>query len=79
MKKRHQIFLTEENFQSMKDDFKALGLPPSAMSALIDDWLIKFAPTLHKMADRKRKGEQLTFEELLGDLFGEMSKAMKEE
>lgn len=79
MKKRHQIYLTEENFQAMKEDFRTLGLPPSAMSALIDDWLIKFAPTLRKMADRKRQGQQLTFEELLGDLFNGMGRAIKED
>jgi hypothetical protein len=31
------------------------------------------------MADRKRQGHQLTFEELLGDLFQEMGKAIKDE
>lgn len=78
MKKRYMLTLTKDNFEAMQQDMRDLGLVHGAMSALIDDWLIKFAPTLHKMADRKRQGQQLTFEELLGDLFAEMGKSMKE-
>jgi hypothetical protein len=63
----------------MQKDMRELGLVHGAMSALVDDWLLKFAPTLRKMADRKRQGHQLTFEELLGDLFQEMGKAIKDE
>lgn len=79
MKKRYMLTLTKDNFEAMQKDMRDLGLVHGAMSALIDDWLIKFAPTLHKMADRKRQGQQLTFEELLGDLFSEMGKAIEEE
>ena len=79
MKKRYVLTLTQDNFEAMQQDFRDLGLVRGAMSALVDDWLLKFAPTLHKMAERKRQGQQLRFEELLGDLFQEMGKSIKEE
>lgn len=77
MKKRFVLTLTQSNFEAMQADFKVLGVR-GGMSALVDDWLIKFAPTLHKMAERKRQGSQLTFEELLGDLFQDLGQSIKE-
>lgn len=79
MKKRYVLTLTQDNFEAMQRDMRALGLVRGSMSALVDDWLLKFAPTLHKMADRKARGEQLTFEEMLGDLFQELGRTIKEE
>lgn len=79
MKKRYMLTLTQENFEAMQADIRELGLVHGAMSALVDDWLIKFAPTLRKIADRKRQGLQLTFEELLGDLFQQMGRSIAEE
>jgi len=77
MKKRYMLTLTQETVEKIQSDLKAIGLPKPAMSALVDDWLLAFSPTLSKMADRKRRGEQLTFEEVLGDLFNQIGSAMK--
>lgn len=79
MKKRYQLTLTKSTVEQMHKDLQSLGLRKDALSGLVDDWLIKFAPTLHKMAERKLRGEQLTFEEVLGDLFEITAKAMREE
>lgn len=76
MKKRYYLTLTKENVDAIKRDLTILNLPPSAMSGLLDEWLEKFRPTLHKMAERKLAGKQLSFEELIGDLFVEMGHTM---
>jgi len=78
-KKRFYLTLTKENTEQMHKNLLSLGLGKNALSGLVDDWLLKFAPTLQKMADKKLSGQQLTFEEILGDLFGELSKTLKEE
>lgn len=78
MKKRYMLTLTQETVEAINTDLRVLRLPPGTLSGLVDDWLEKFAPTLHKMAEKKLKGEQLTFEELLGDLFAEMGQAIKD-
>lgn len=79
MKKRYMLTLTQETVEAINADLRLLRLPPGTMSGLVDEWLEKFAPTLHKMAEKKVKGEQLTFEEVIGDLFTEMGKVIKSE
>ena len=79
MKKRYMLTLTKETVEAINADLRILRLPPGTMSGMVDEWLEKFAPTLHKMAEKKSKGEQLTFEEVIGDLFSEMGRAIKEE
>lgn len=62
MKKRYQVTLTSQHVEEAHRQLSALGLPKSALSAILDDWLGNFLPILTKMADKKRKGEQMTFE-----------------
>lgn len=78
MKKRYMLTLTQETVESINAHFKTLRLPPGTLSGLVDDWLDKFEPTLRRMAEKKAKGEQMTFEEVLGDLFADMGQAIKE-
>lgn len=77
MKKRYQMTLTEANVTEAHKHLAALGLRKDALSAILDDWLGNFLPVLTKMADKKRRGEQITFEEILGDLFTSVGNAMK--
>lgn len=77
MKKRYQLTLTPATVDEMHRQLAILGLPKSALSAIVDDWLLNFVPILTKMADKKRRGEQLTFDELMGDLFTSIGAAMK--
>lgn len=79
MKKRYQITLTQSVVDQMKEDIQALGLPAPVFSLLIDEAIrSSLAPMLHKMADRKLKGEQLTFQEIIADALELASDAMKQ-
>ena len=77
MKKRLMMTLTAENMAECQKQLARLGLPKSALSAIVDDWLANFGPLLAKMADKKQRGEQMSFEELLGDLFTSLGNATK--
>jgi uncharacterized membrane-anchored protein len=77
MKKRYQLTLTPAHVDEMHRHLAVLGLPKSALSAVVDDWLANFVPILSKMADKKRRGEQMTFDEIMGDLFVSIGAAMK--
>lgn len=78
MKKRYYLTLTKETVEGIRQDMDVLRLPPNALSGLIDEWLEKFQPCIHKMAVRKLSGQQLTFDELIGDLFVDLGQTMKE-
>lgn len=77
MKKRYQMSLTPANVEECHRQLQRLGLRKDALSAIVDDWLANFAPVLVKMADKKARGEQMTFDELMGDLFTSLGNAMK--
>jgi len=66
MKKRYFVSLDKELVDQFKADLDSLKLPPQTFSNLINEWVENFAPALHQMAEKKRKGEQLTFEEVMG-------------
>lgn len=77
MKKRYQMSLTPANVEECHRQLQRLGLRKDALSAVVDDWLGNFAPVLAKMADKKSRGEQMTFEEVMSDLFVSIGSAMK--
>lgn len=77
MKKRYMMTLTQEHVEGCHAQLKRLGLPKPALSAVIDDWIGNFEPILTKMADKKARGEQMSFEDMMGDLFVSLGKAMK--
>lgn len=77
MKKRYQLSLNEETVEQLKADFTVLCLPPATLSNMVNEWLTAFSPVVHKMADKKRRGEQLTFDELAGAIVAEFSNALK--
>ena len=65
-KTRIGVTVTKSVVDQVKQDIKSLGLHPATLSNLVDEWLTEFAPTLNLMAEKKRKGEQLSFEDVIG-------------
>lgn len=78
MQKRYYLTLTKENVEAIHSHLAALRLPKSTMSGLVDEWLQKFEPTLRRMVEKKQRGEQLTFEEVMGDLISELAETVRE-
>ncbi len=78
MKKRYQVSLTAEVADQIKDDLAVLNLPPATFSNMLDDMLTNFAPILHRMAEKKRNGEQVSFEEIAVMATQIMAKGMEE-
>jgi len=77
MKKRYMMTLTQSTVEEAHSMLKELGLGKPALSALVDDQLTNFLPVLIKMVDAKRQGKQLTFDEIMGEVFQTIGKAMK--
>ena len=63
--------------EQVKADIKALNLPPATLSNLVDEWLTSFAPVLHHLAEKKRRGEQLSFDEVMGTVIEGMGRSLK--
>jgi len=78
MKKRYSLTLTQEKMERLKSVLKELGFPPSAVSQMIDDNLDLLADVFEQILERKKAGEQLTFTEMMGMMFGTMSQSMKD-
>lgn len=76
-KTRIAITVDKATADQYRADLKALKLPPATMSGLIDQWMQAFAPTLHVMAERKLRGEQMTFEEVIDTMADSVKAAMK--
>lgn len=77
MRKRYLMTFTVENVEECQRQIQRLGLPKSTLSAVLDDWMANFSPVLTRMADKKCKGEHMTFEEIMSDVFVSLGKAMK--
>jgi len=77
MKKRYFLSLDQEQTEQFKADLEALSLPPATFSNLVNEWIGNFSPSLHLMAEKKRKGEQLTFEEIMGTFLETSGKRMQ--
>ena len=78
MKKRYFVSLDQEITDQFKADLESLNLPPATFSNLVNEWIESFAPSVHQMAEKKRKGEQLSFEEIMGTVLdGTARKMMK--
>lgn len=60
-----------------KADLKTLKLPPATLSSLVDEWLQGFAPTLRVMAEKKSRGEQMSFDEVIQAMADIVKSAMK--
>jgi len=78
MKKRYMLTLTEEKMVRLKKVIKELGLPPSILSKMIDDNLEQISDFFEELRDRVNAGEQLTFSDVLGMVYGTMAKAAKD-
>jgi hypothetical protein len=76
MKKRYMLTLTEEKMVRLKKVIKELGLPPSILSKMIDDNLDQTTEFFEELRDRVKAGEQLTFSDVLGIVYGTMAKAV---
>lgn len=74
MKKRYLLSLDQDVIDGIKEDFRILRLPPATLSNIINEQMTAFAPIVHKMAEKKRKGEQVTFEEIAEMAIEVMSK-----
>lgn len=77
MRKKFVLTLTQENVELAHQLLKEIGLGKHALSAIIDDQLASFLPVLIKMAEAKRAGKQLSFEEFASQAFEMMGKALK--
>lgn len=77
MKKRYQVTLHQSYVEEAHRQLARLGLPKPALSAILDDWLGNFLPILTRMADKKSRGEQMSFDEIIGELFVSLGDAMK--
>lgn len=77
MRKRFLMTFTVENVEECHRQLARLNLPKSALSAVLDDWMGNFVPILTRMADKKAQGQQMTFEEIMSDMFVSLGKAMK--
>lgn len=76
MKKRYMLTLTEEKMVRLKKVIKELGLPPSILSKMIDENLDQTTDFFEELRDRVKAGEQLTFSDVLGIVYGTMAKAV---
>ena len=77
MKKRYFVSLEQELTDQFKADLETLNLPKGTFSNLMNEWLSNFAPVLRQLADRKLKGSQLSFNEIMGTVVEEMGKSLK--
>lgn len=66
-KKRYQVSLTQSVADQLKVDIESLGLPAATFSRIIDDALVVASPSIHRMAERARKGGAVSFTEVLND------------
>ena len=71
---RIAVTVNKQVATQIKADLKSLNLPPQTLSNLVDEWLTAFAPAINQMAEKKRKGEQLTFDEVAGTILAGMTK-----
>lgn len=77
-KKRYSVTLTESSVEQMKADIKRLGLPSSMFSGILDEAItMTLGPMMHRMAEKKAKGEQITFEDVISDAFQAAQDALR--
>lgn len=72
-KNRYMVTLDQEAAFKVKKHLKALGLPHTQFSVLLNEYLVMIEPTLEMLAEKKRTGSQVTIFEILE----ETSKAAK--
>jgi len=76
-KTRIAVTVSKSLADQVKADIRTLNLPPATLSNLVNEWLVNFAPVLRQMADKKSKGEQLSFEEVIGNVLETTGRGMK--
>lgn len=76
-KTRIALTVNKAVVDQFRADLKTLNLHPAMMSNLVDEWLTAFGPVLHNLAQKKQRGEQITFDEVVGTIMEEMGKAMR--
>lgn len=72
-KQRYAVTLTVETVDAVKADLKTLGLHPSIFSGLLDEMLSKSAPTIHLLAEKKRIGETVSFQEIYAMMLSQLA------
>lgn len=76
-KTRIAVTVNKDTALQIKSDLKLLKLPPATLSSMVDEWLQAFAPTLHKMAEKKVRGEQMSFNDVIEMMADSMRSALK--
>jgi len=77
MKKRYTFTLPIGVVEQIHVDLKRLGLTPAALSGVITDVLIGFSPVVTRLADKKEKGIQVTFEDVISETLLAAGEAMR--
>lgn len=78
-KKRYMITLTEKIKEKLADDMKYLGLPREAFSLFVDEMMQEgLAPLFGEMANRKRKGGNISLAEIFALCHKQLERAKDE-
>lgn len=77
MKKRYLMSFDEDKFAECKRTIKELGLPPSTLSAMLNDLLPGISNMFQMHIDKRKAGQQLTLQDMFSHSLTQLAEAFK--